>query len=185
MPISAAANDANEEGVPLSLSRPSCATKELDALSQLARIVSKELFRLPYRPENSNGVVAFDGNQKLFELASIQLNLDGEAFLLRAFSENGALQKRFPPKALRARDPKTGAVVETEQAPEEPLPSSRAGMVEIHRAGKIKSTGGKDLPERVEKKGKVGYEVVWGDGAKYIYSRRAIAMAAGATLVNG
>jgi hypothetical protein len=38
------------------------------------------------------------------------------------------------------------------------------------------------VPKSVEKKAKVGYEVTWGDGAKYIYSRHAIALAAGGVL---
>jgi len=182
LPISSAANDANEDGIPLSLARPAAATSELEALSQLAQIVSKELFELPYRPETSSGMVSFDDNNGSFELASIQLSLDGDAFLLRAFSEEGALQQRFLPKELRGRDPKTGAVQEIAEPDEDSLPK-KSGMVEIHRAGATKGSG-KDVPGKVEKKGRVGYEVVWGDGAKYIYSRRSIALAAGGKIHN-
>jgi hypothetical protein len=179
LPISSSANDANEEGVPLSLSRPAAASSELDAMSRLARIVSKELLTLPFRPENSSGTLSFEDNPETFELASIQLSLDGDAFLLRAFSENGAIQKRVSPKELRGRDPKTGTSLdEAGQEDDKPPVKSKVGMVEIHRSGAMKDSS-KDIPEKVEKKAKVGYEVTWSDGAKYIYSRRAITMAAG------
>lgn len=179
LPISSAANDANDVGIPLSLSRPEAARSELEALSRLARIVSKELLTLPFRPENSSGSVSFEDNSETFELSSIQLSLDGDAFLIRAFSENGAVQKRFPPKDLRRRDPKTGSILEELREEEDKPPvKSKLGMVEIHRAGAMKDTS-KDVPESVAKKSKVGYEVTWSDGAKYIYSKRAIVLAAG------
>ncbi len=177
LPISSAANDANEEGVPLSLSRPIDAKNELDALSQLAEIVSKELFRLPFKPENSGGIVSFEDSNELFELTSIQLSLDGDSFLLRAFSEKGALQKRLSPKDLRSRNPKNGALVDSSKDEGEiKVKKMKLEMVEIHRASAMKGSAG-DVPVKVEKKGKVGYEVTWSDGAKFIYSRRAIAMA--------
>jgi hypothetical protein len=179
LPISSAANDANDEGVPLSLSRPMVASRELDAFSRLAQIVSKELLTLPFRPENSSGTVSFEDNPEIFELGSIQLSLDGDAFLLRAFSEHGAIQKRFSPKELRSRDPKTGATLdESGQEDDAPPAKSKVGMVEIHRSGAMKDDS-KNLPGNIEKKAKVGYEVTWSDGAKYIYSRRAITLAAG------
>lgn len=182
LPISSAANDANEKGIPLSLSRPTMAATELDALAHLARAVSKELFRLPFKPENSTGSVSFEGSDERFELTSIQLSLDGDEFSLRVFSEKGALQKRFNPKELRNRDPKSGMLlVGTNEDEEAKSTKAKRSIVEIHHTGARKDNA-RDFPDKVEKKGKVGYEVTWSDGAKYIYSKRAIAMAAHGTI---
>jgi NUBPL iron-transfer P-loop NTPase len=178
LPLSLAANDAAERGVPWTLSRPSNAVAELEAMTQLARIVSRELLRLPFRPESSTGVVTFDDAPEMFELSSMQLCLEGGDFLLRAFTEQGAVQRRIAPEDLRARDPRTGETLHgTGEASPALADTKVSRKVKIHRNDAFE--GGRESPDRVEKKGKVGFEVTWGDGAKYIYSRRAIAMAAG------
>ena len=146
----------------------------------LSEIVSKELFVLPFKPENSVGTVRFDDNAEDFELSSIQLSLEKGSFQLRAFSEAGAIQKRFPAKELRYCDPKTGAPLPREDDSKQTAPPpDKTEMVEVFRAGSTKNGDDKDIPDNLEKKGKVGFEVTWKDGAKYIYSRRAIALAAG------
>lgn len=179
LPISSYANDATEDGLPLTLARPAQAETELAAMSQLARIVSSELLKLPFRPESSVGVAVFDDATEKFELSSIQLSLENGTFLLRAFSEEGAIQRRISPHDLRSRDPKTGVVIDDDEDNKVDSASEKGrGMVEIHRAGATKG-GQRNSPERLEKKGKVGFEVTWGDGAKYIYSRRAVTMAGG------
>ena len=184
LPISSAANDANEEGIPLSLSRPPSASTELEALRNLAHIVSRELLRLPYKPESSIGTVSFEESTESFELSSIHLSLDGDRLVVRAFSENGAVQKRFHPKELRSRDPKNGLLLDLASNEFENEPSTKKmGKIEIHRTSSAKADG-KDVVKNLEKKGKVGYEVTWGDGSKFIYSRRAIAFAAGGRLIN-
>lgn len=150
------------------------------AFDQLARTVSKELFRLPYRPDEIQGFVTFEGNAEKFSLSVIRLSKDGDSLIVRAFSDSGALQKRIAPDELRSLDPKTGQKLETtdDQAKEK----KAGGMVEFHRAGSCKSHS-KILPDRIEKKAKVGYEVTWSDGTKFIYSRRAIALAASGVYV--
>lgn len=184
LPISSSANIANEEGIPLSLSRPPSASTELEALRHLAHVVSRELFRLPYKPESSIGTVSFEESMESFELSSIHLSLDGDRLIVRAFSENGALQKRFLPKELRRRDPKSGLLLDpTNNGFDNESSTKMIGKVEIHRTGASKADI-KDVINNLEKKGKVGYEVTWGDGSKFIYSRRAIAFAAGGRLLH-
>jgi hypothetical protein len=175
LPISSAANEATEQGVPLTLSRPSNAIAELEAISQLARIVSRELLKLPYRLE-TRGAVSFDDASEIFELSSMQLSLDGENFLLRAFTERGAVQRRIAAKDLRSRDPKTGLTLQGDEELS-PAKAKGAGMVELHRSRALQ--GAHKSPNRLEKKGRFGFEVTWDDGSKSIYSRRAIAMSAG------
>jgi hypothetical protein len=180
LPISSIANEANDSGVPLSLARPDAAANELLALGQLAQIVSKELFRLPYRSDEVQAHVTFEGNTEKFNLSTIRLSKDDDSLLVRAFSESGAMQQRIPPEELRNRDPKTGQDLER---PDDKVEKSGVGsMVTLHRAGSSKSQT-KLVPDTIEKKAKVGYEVTWSDGAKFIYSRRAIALAAGGVFV--
>jgi hypothetical protein len=182
LPISSIANEANDTGVPLTLARPDAASNELNAFGELAHAVSKELFRMPYRSiQVQEGQVFFEDDGGTFEISALQLSQDkDDSFLVRAFSESGALQKRIPPEELRSRDPRTGQKLETVNNEHE-NDDDEVGMVKVHRS---KSSKGhkKVVPKSVEKKAKVGYEVTWGDGAKYIYSRRAIALAAGGVL---
>jgi hypothetical protein len=181
LPISSVANEANDSGVPLSLARPDAAAKELLALGQLAQIVSKELFCLPYRSDGVQEHVTFEGNVEQFKLSTIRLSKNDDSLLVRAFSESGAMQQRITPEELKNRDPKTGK--ELERSDDELDSNDKGGsMVTLHQAGSGKSHK-KIVPDRIEKKAKVGYEVTWSDGAKFIYSRRAIALAAGGVFV--
>lgn len=183
LPLSSTTNDATDEGTPLTLSRPEDAVAELEAMSKLARIVSRELLKQPFLSESSGGKVSFDEGHEMFDLSSIQLSLDGGDFLLRAFAEQGAVQRRIAANDLRARDPKTGETIRRGQdLHDSPSDTKIRGMVEIHRSQSMKGTNAS--PDRLEKKGKVGFEVVWGDGSKFIYSRRALAIAAGGRLHN-
>jgi hypothetical protein len=181
LPISEIANEANETGVPICLSRPSEAQNELSAFEKLAKIVSRELFRLPYRIPPSEGTVVID--EQSFELSSIQLSQDKEFLVVRFFSDAGALQKRIPARSLRGRDPKTGQLLDKANEMDEELPGDGIdnGMVTIHRAAKKQTSkvASTVSPDKVEKKSRVGFEVTWNDGSRFIYSRRAIAIAAG------
>lgn len=184
LPISSAANDANDVGIPLSLGRPDSATRELNALGQLATIVSRELFKLPYQVDDASSMeqVSFEGSESLFNLSSVHLALNNNTLVMRVFSESGGFQTRFSPHELRIRDPKTGKV-STDQSDTNSASTSKAmSMVQTHTADSIK-TASKDIPRHVGKKGRVGFEVTWGDGAKYIYSRRAIVLAAGGKVI--
>jgi Mrp family chromosome partitioning ATPase len=180
LPISEIANEANEIGVPLCLSRPSDAKNELLAFENLAKIVCRELFRLPYQVPPSEGVVLID--EQNFDLSSLQLSLDKGSLVVRFFSDAGALQKRIIPENLRNRDPKTGQhLAGSEGEQDKTTNGDKDGMVRIYKASskppskKLSAV----VPEQVEKKARVGYEVTWSDGSRFIYSRMAIAIAAG------
>ena len=179
LPISRVANEANDSGVPLSISRPDDAGAELSALEDLAKIVSKEIFHLPYRSDQSQTTFKFEGSTEEFDISTIQLSkADDESLILRAFSDAGALQLRISPGTLRNRDPRTGASLGQPEPNEQP--QSKQPMVTVHRAN---SSPTEVTAERIEKKAKVGFEITWSDGSKFIYSRTAIAVAAGGTKV--
>jgi Mrp family chromosome partitioning ATPase len=180
LPISEFANDANETGVPICLSRPKGAENVIEAFDKLAVIVSRELFRLPYRSQAGGGTVVVDDQG--FDLSSVQLAEEKGSLIVRFFSSSGALQKRILPRDLRSRDPKTGVALDDQsteiyetRSPRKGMP----GMVSLHKVSTSNETPPQFIPERVEKKARVGFEVTWSDGARFIYSRRAIAIAAG------
>jgi hypothetical protein len=189
LPISEIANEANEIGVPICISRPAQATRELQAFQKLAEIISREIISLPYREPDGEGTVVVE--DQTFELSSIQMSEDKGSILIRFFSDAGALQKRIPPQNLRSRDPKTGLILDEHYEPTKPSPESKAtsprsGMVSIHRASTNDSQSRRSasVPERIEKKGRSGFDVTWNDGSRYLYSRRAIALAAGGKVVS-
>jgi len=197
LPISTIANEANDMGVPLCLSRPQFAQKELQAFESLARKVSAELLRLQFGSYDSNVkkvYVTFDPSEsEYFDVATIQLSLNKtprnqprgeEMFTVRLFAESGAIQKRIPAVALRCRDPKTGEVIADspflEQA-RNAMEKGKAGLdpiVTFHRAGSEKVSPSV-VPRVVQKKGRYGYSVQWDDGTTVIYSMQSIAAAAG------
>lgn len=187
LPISTVANDANDSGSPLCLTRPAEGAKELAAFEQLAQMVSRELFLLPHRSsvQNPNQIVYFEGKaDERFDLVTVHLSLDSDnerPLLIRIFSESGALQIRVAPAELRNRDPKTGEKIETPTGQQETKPQLDDGMVTIHRSSSRDSVK-RLIPVSVEKKGKYGYAVAWDDGAKIIYSMLAVAKSAGARL---
>jgi hypothetical protein len=156
LPISALANDANDQGLPLTLARPHNAEDELRAFQSLAEIVSRELLISRYQsPEN---FVCIDGVN--WELASMTCTIESgnNAFMIRLYSETGATQVRIPAFHIRRRDPKSGDIVSSDSDDANASPKIR--------------------PTRVEKKGKYGFTVEWADGATLIYSLQAIAKAA-------
>jgi Mrp family chromosome partitioning ATPase len=186
LPVSEIANEANENGIPICISRPEKAKNELEAFEKLAKIVSRELFRLPFRVPRGEGSVVVE--DETFDLSSIQLSADKDALIVRFFSEAGALQKRIPAQALRSRDPKTGAVINDsgDLQNEHNVAGSLGGdgMVTKHKVSSNGAKASSVVPEKVEKKARVGFEVTWSDGARYIYSRQAIAIAAGGKILN-
>lgn len=184
LPISKTANIANDIGIPICLSRPEGAKKELDAFEKLATIVSRELFQLPLREPSSEGKVAFDDEQ--FDLSTIHASEDKGSLLVRFFSENGALQKRIPSQNLRRLDPMTGVVTDpTLSHVTETETKEDDVVVTVHKTsgGGCGHNHAPDIvPERVEEKGRVGYEVTWSDGSRYIYKRKVVAIAAGGVI---
>jgi hypothetical protein len=183
LPISTLANDANDDGIPLCISRPEKGTNELAAFEQLANIVSKELYMLPHRRAENQQQVVFKDSRETFDVISLQLSLDQDEerpFVVRIFSENGAMQIRVAPAELRSRDPKTGDKLDSEDTPAESTSNDQNGdgMVSIHKTSSKKIS----IPKGIEKKGKYGYSVTWGDNAKIIYSMLAVAKAAGGNM---
>jgi hypothetical protein len=168
LPISTVTNDANDSGIPLALSRPLEAAEELGVMERLASSVIRDLFLAQHLRINSNENTSnlhkiIFPNAKVgdeFDLASTQLSIDGAVFVARFFSEHGALQVSIPPETLRARDPKTGEIMDN-------------GNSEIvQHVPKL-------FPARLDPKGRYGYSVQWADGATIIYSLLSIARSAG------
>uniref|UniRef100_A0A7R9ZQY8 Uncharacterized protein n=1 Tax=Craspedostauros australis TaxID=1486917 RepID=A0A7R9ZQY8_9STRA len=195
LPISEITNDATDAGVPLCLSRPDVAQRELDAFGELAKIVARELFQLPHKKTESQQFVKFEGTDDTFDIVSLQLSLDKDGDIsLRAFSEKGAVQKKVDPFELRSRDPKTGAKEDatTEKSTDASSTASQGGqkdggaagapVISLYSASEA-SEKKKTIPVSVEKKGGYGYAVEWADGATYIYSLVAIAVGSGGSLV--
>jgi hypothetical protein len=151
------------------------------AFEKLAKIVSRELFRLPYRDDGDLNYVTFKGGDEKFDLSSIRLSKDKDNLLVKVISEGGALQKRLNSRDLRNRDPRTGNMLD---GVDEPSNNDGADdMVKVYKASSQEKVTPDVTPKTVEKKAKVGYEVAWSDGATFIYSQRAIAKAAGGVLV--
>jgi len=188
-PVSEIANVANEEGVPICLSRPQEAKVELEAFEKLAKIVSRELFQLPHREPSSEGSVSLDGEN--FDLSTINVSQQGESLLVRFFSENGAIQKRVPSQNLRRLDPMTGDVIDETLSPvnddegDQSKTNDKDVVVSVHKGSSTACNHAAEIvPERVQEKGRVGFEVTWSDGSRFIYKRSVIAVAAGGTFVD-
>ena len=186
LPISTAANDANDSGEPLCIARPKGASKELLAFEQLAKQVSLELLKIQYDSIAGEEFVSFETAEGDFDTSTVRLSLDkGKhgAFLVRLYSSSGAIQKQVSPAFLRSRDPRSGEVIKDspflKDLEDEMTNEQNTGMVEVH-SSKTKKTNPSLKPSRVTKKGRYGYSVQWEDGATIIYSKMSIAMAAGA-----
>ena len=185
LPISESANMAIDTGVPICLSRPENARRELDTFTELATIVSRELFQLPHREPSSEGMVLLE--DEYFDLSTIHLSDNGEYLLIRFFSENGALQKRVPAENLFRLDPMSGNITDKTSSVamnEEERIKSKNVIVSIHSSKSSASyRSNKIIPERIEEKGRVGFEVTWSDGSRFIYRRSVIAVAGGGSIV--
>ena len=156
LPISSLANKATEEGQPLSLTRPDNAEDELAALGKLAKIISKELLLSQFAQPDS--FVQIDGVN--FPLDSMTCTVESSSFVVRLYSDTGAIKIQVPAYQVRARDPKTGVIL-----PGESLDNNGQ-----------RSPG--TLPNSIAKKGHYGFTVEWADRATLIYSLQAIAKAA-------
>lgn len=193
LPISVALNDANDDGIPLTMSRPEDATKELAAYELLTNIVSKELLRVQYGAGFIDGLseyVTFNTHpDKSFDVSNVTLSLDrargNEAMTVRIFSESDAIQWHIAPSQLRSRDPKTG-----DSIPNSPFMNDEISKDQSLDSDPIvtetkvvkKKRSPSVIPTKVERRGRYGFAVEWGDGATIIYSMRSIARAVGGTL---
>ena len=189
LPISVATNTANDNGNPLCVTRPDEATEELSAFRRLAENVSGEILKMQFGGHVGEVFVTFGSASDEFDLAMLQLSLDkssDQAFVVRLFGEFGAIQKRISSAELRARDPKSGDVIEASPFADQLnsfASSADDPVVTVHKAsGKVSPSL---LPVGVEKKGLYGFAVRWSDGATIIYSKKSIAVAAGGTIKEG
>lgn len=186
LPISGTANAAIDTRVPICISRPEEARDELDVFNKLATVVSRELFQLPHRKPSSEGIVLLE--DRYFDLSTIHLSADGNSLMIRFFSENGALQKRIPSENLRDLDPMSGDVRDqmpsaAENNKVQITKSDSVIMPNYKSKSTVRDSPAKIIPDRIEEKGRIGFEVTWRDGSRFIYRRSAIALAAGANIV--
>lgn len=186
-------NDANEQGNPLTISRPAEADIELTAYRELADTVSRELLLLQFGSGQTEGTefVAFNDTDEKFDLSSVVLSLSrvksDEQVTVRLVSGTGAIQKHIAASDLRCRDPKTGDLI-----PDSPFRNKGGGSTGTASDDAVTVTKvtarpkGKRspsvIPRKVERKGRYGFAVQWDDGATIIYSLLCIARAAGAQL---
>lgn len=196
LPISIVTNDANDSGIPLTISRPKEAINELSAYKLLTNIVSEELLRLQYGSPSSDEaaeLVTFDSTNNeeshFFDVANLSLQLDktkgNEKLIVRIFSDTNAVQLTIPsPSELRARDPKTG-----DQMTDSPylvksatLDNNNSNNSSIPVVVKVAKRSPSVIPIKVERRGRYGFAVEWADGATIIYSMRCLAKAAGGEL---
>lgn len=176
MPLSVFTSDANDNGNPLVLARPAAATRELEAYRILARDVSSELLKTYYGTTESSESVKFRDSTEEFAVASVDLSLDNmtKEFIVRLYGPSGALQRRVLAAQLRARDPRTGDVIDDSPFLHE---SGEKPAIHVHKTTDRVSPS--IDPNRVERKGRYGFAVKWGDGATIIYSKKSVARAAG------
>ena len=95
-------------------------------------------------------------------------------FIVRLYSPSGALQRRVLAAQLRSRDPRTGDVIDDSPFLHE---GGEKPVIHVHKSNERVSPS--IDPNSVERKGRYGFAVKWGDGATIIYSKKSVARAAG------
>jgi Mrp family chromosome partitioning ATPase len=181
LPISEQTNAANDEGEPFCLVRSDQSKRELSAFNKLANALSSELLKMQYNMSESHVTATFPESKDKFDVATVHLSLDkvSETFTVRIFSESGAIQQKFKGFCLRARDPKSGLVLEES-------PYKEMANTQFDQEMVVKSNAKKTpalIPTSVQRRGRYGYGVQWADGATIIYSMRSLAAAAGGKVV--
>jgi hypothetical protein len=168
------------------LQRPSNATVELDAYRELANAVSKELLLLQYgSPEGKDNrqLAVFDSDpDHEFDVSTVTLSLDkskagSEKLLVRLLSDSTAIQLLLLPSRLRSRNPKTGDLLS--ESPFLNLDGSGVEDTQDAVVTKTRKRSPSIIPTKVERRGRYGFAVEWGDGATVIYSVLSLARAAG------
>jgi hypothetical protein len=186
-PISTRLNKANDEGVPLCLSRPQEATKELDIFRDLSISVANELLRAQHGKSMSvsDNVLIRIENQ-IFDAANLHLSSDNttESFLVRFFSDSGATEVRISGEKLRHWHPKLGEPLSEESEDDRIVTvTSHSGCGSHNHPQSDQKRMSRLFPCKIEKKGRYGYQIEWGDQATIIYSMYSLAKAAGGTSV--
>jgi Mrp family chromosome partitioning ATPase len=187
LPLATRTNIANDEGEPLTLIRPTDATESLIAFKKLASNVSSEMLKLQFGSTNDDKtVIFFPNNPGRYALKSLHATFEkaksDNTLIVRFMSDTGAIQKLVSAKSLRARDPKTGNLIEDSPFAEKP----GAEVAQAVLDGPIVSThttknkrSPSVIPMKVERKGRYGYSVEYADGGTIIYSMLCIAKTAG------
>ena len=182
LPISEIANVASDSGEPFCLARKEESVEELFAFEELANAVSGELLKMQFGKLESQTNVTFAETQEVFDVATVHVSLDkpSETFTVRLFGESGAMQRKVRAASLRARDPKTGEILEDTPFKDLVEDSSDEIIVTIHQTKAKKSPS--IVPTAIQKRGRYGYGIQWADGATIIYSMTSLARAAGGEL---
>ena len=195
LPISCRTNEANDEGSPLCLSRPVEASDELSIFSKLSYTVAKYLLLLQHgRSDESasssleESMVQLDGQN--FDIASLHMSVcdSSETFTIRLFSDSGAAEAIIAGEKLRNWHPKLGHAMDHDDGSTDEI-EKKDPVVITNTAGcgnhqhDHHHARSRLFPCRIEKKGRYGYSVQWGDQATIIYSMYSIAKAAGATTI--
>jgi Mrp family chromosome partitioning ATPase len=205
LPISTTLNTMNDSGTPLCADKPTGAEDELAAFSQLAGAISIDLLRIqhglpPLSVDSTSNhgksiltVIIEEAGELEFDVPLTQLSVDNKTrhFTVRLFGNEGGYQKTIHGFDLRYRDPKTGDIDESLLAKKQVgkfehgcgggniSSTSSQTMVQQHSAC---DHGGEEdglFPATLTRKGNYGYEILWADGSKVIYSLLAISKAAG------
>jgi Mrp family chromosome partitioning ATPase len=187
LPLATRTNTANDEGEPLTLIRPTDATESLIAFKKLASNVSSEMLKLQFGSTNDDKtVIFFPNNPGRYALKSLHATFEkaksDNTLIVRFMSDTGAIQKLVSAKSLRARDPKTGNLIEDSPFAEKPGAEVAQAvldgpMVSTHTTKNKRSPS--VIPMKVERKGRYGYSVEYADGGTIIYSMLCIAKTAG------
>jgi Mrp family chromosome partitioning ATPase len=187
LPLATRTNIANDEGEPLTLIRPTDATESLIAFKKLASNVSSEMLKLQFGSTNDDKtVILFPNNPGRYALKSLHATFEkaksDDILIVRFMSDTGAIQKLVSAKSLRARDPKTGNLIEDSPFAEKPGAEVAQAvldgpMVSTHTTKNKRSPS--VIPMKVERKGRYGYSVEYADGGTIIYSMLCIAKTAG------
>lgn len=201
LPISTAINSSNDCGKPVCCDKQNDTEAELVAFSQLADALSIDLLRIQHgmhplsvHPNSNDGksilTVSLDEAGDLeFDVPLTQLNVDNEnrTFSIRLFGNEGGYQKVIHGSDLKCRDPKTGESLldgmhkrQVQQGCGDT--HSNEGLSSMVQHYSSCDHGDNEVglfPATITRKGNYGYEVLWADGTKVIYSLLAIAQAAG------
>jgi len=205
LPLSAALNECNEDGTPLMLKRPANkVTSEIETFEELGERVSSELLCLQYGKDKEEYTVTFASEDETFDLSTLVLQFQksmgkddnsSSSLTARFVSYSKAIKRKFLPASLRTVDPKTGDVLKdspfleyVETAPDgasdnkggiDPVITRTGAGGEARATTSTNKRPPSILPVTVERRGRYGFAVEWGDGATIIYSMKAIARAAG------
>jgi len=180
-PLSSETNYANDCGLPLCISRPINASKELDSFEQLASSVASQLFLLQHGNVQSDveGIsepVSIKIGDKEFDVTSLHMTVDNskQLFRIRLFSNEGATELKLDGKVLRMWHPKLGTPMQDEETV---AVTQTSGCGTNHNV-EHRSQQSYFFPCKLDKKGLYGYSIEWADGATIIYSMHSLAAAA-------